>query len=169
MKHKLFMLVGLPGSGKSTWIHNHENFFEPSYEIISRDQIRFSLLQNGDAYFEKEKEVWAKYVDAAIISLTLNVNTILDATHLNESSRGKILRALKEHLINVEINAIVIDTGLETALRQNSYREGIYKVPETAIYNMNSSMTIPTFEEGFDNIYIWNKNNSYKVMMKEVM
>lgn len=169
MKHKLWIMVGIPGSGKSTWIRDHENFFKPSCGVISRDQIRFSLLHDGDTYFAREKEVWNKYVNEAIISLTLNVNTILDATHLNESSRGKILRALKEHLINVEINAIVIDSGLDTALKQNSYREGIYKVPETAICNMNSSMTIPTFEEGFDRIYIWTKNNNYRILTKEVM
>lgn len=167
MKHKLWIMVGIPGSGKSTWIRNHENFFQPSYEIISRDQIRFNLLEEGDNYFSKEKEVWKKYIDNTIVSLVMNEHTILDATHLNEYSRSKILRALKDHLINVEINAIMIDTGLEVALRQNNYREGIYKVPESAIYNMNSSMTTPTLEEGFDNIYIWTKEKTYKVLKRK--
>ena len=89
----LWLMCGIPGSGKSTWIREHEKYFEPSYKVISRDEIRFSMLGENDDYFSKEKEVWDEYVKQAKDSLSKNDDTILDATHLNEASRTKILRA----------------------------------------------------------------------------
>lgn len=168
-KSKLWILVGIPGSGKSTWIQNHKNFFGNKCGIVSRDEIRFSLLEENDDYFAKEKDVWIKYVNDAIISLKNNTDTILDATHLNESSRAKILRALKDNLNNVEINAIVIDTPLAKAIKWNDLREGRKFVPHSIIRRMNSQMTMPNIEEGFDTIYIYkNKNGkaNYKVIKK---
>ena len=164
-------MCGIPGSGKSTWIQNHKAFFSDSCQIISRDQIRFALLGDNDDYFSKEGTVWAKYVNQSRASLKNNVDTILDATHLNESSRAKILTALKGSLNNVEINIIVINPGLEVSLKQNEMREGRSYVPQSAIRRMNSQLTIPTLEEGFDHIYIYTNENgkaNYKIIEKEV-
>lgn len=168
---KLFIMCGIAGSGKSTWIQNHKNFFSGNTEIISRDNIRFSLVKEEEPYFSKEKEVWNKYITEAKISLKLNDNTILDATHLNEKSRSKILRALKNNLNNVEINVIVIDTPFKTIVEQNNLREGRSKVPLKNIRRMHSTFTIPTIDEGFDNIYIYKIKNgepNYIIYTKEV-
>lgn len=161
-KSRLWLMVGIPGSGKSTWIQNHKNFFAQDYCVISRDKIRFAKLEEGDNYFSKEKEVWADYVNQAIESLKTNKDTILDATHLNESSRAKILIALKDYTDNVEINAIVINPSLDVAIKQNEMREGLSRVPLSAIRRMNAQMTIPTLAEEFDHIYIY-KNEDGKI------
>ena len=127
------------------------------------------MITKEDEYFSKETAVWAEYVNQAITSLKYNIDTILDATHLNEASRGKILRALKDYLTDVEINAIVINTSLETCIERNNMREGLALVPISAIRRMNSQMTIPTIEEGFDKIYIYNEKDNkvtYKIIEK---
>ena len=168
-KHKLYMLVGVPGSGKSTWIQNHIDFFKNSYSVISRDAIRFAELKEDDDYFSKENIVWDKYVFAAKNSLKENENTILDATHLNEKSRAKVLNALKDCLKDVEINTIVMNTSLNRTIAQNNMREGRSFVPLSAVRRMNSQLTMPTLEEGFDNIYIYNpdKENKYTILRRE--
>ena len=52
---RVYVLVGPPGSGKSTWIRER---MDPTVDThISRDNIRFSLLRPGDAYFEVEEKV----------------------------------------------------------------------------------------------------------------
>lgn len=158
-KVRLWLMCGIPGSGKSTWIRNHKNFFSSNSIIISRDKIRFSLLKENDDYFSKEKEVWTQYIAEIKNALKFNEDIILDATHLNEASRGKVLKALKNYLNEVEINVIVINSGLKTAINQNNMREGREFVPESAIRRMNSSMTMPSLEEGFSKIYIYNNSN----------
>ena len=50
-KSNLYLMCGVAGSGKSTWLKEHESGFNPSHAIISRDKIRFSYLKDGDDYF----------------------------------------------------------------------------------------------------------------------
>ena len=150
---RLILMVGIPGSGKSTLLANHEAALSPKHSIISRDAIRFSLLKEGEEYFSKEKEVWREYVSQAKKSLEENDDTVLDATHLNEASRGKILRALGTSLKDVAVIAVVVNPGLETAIAQNNTREGRSFVPVSEIKKMYSSFTRPSFAEGFDKIY----------------
>ena len=67
MKSKtLWLIAGVPGSGKSTVLANRVN--KPNAKIISRDAIRFKLLGDGDAYFKNEDTVWNMYVDAIKIA-----------------------------------------------------------------------------------------------------
>ena len=70
----------------------------------------------------------------------------------------------------VEINVIVINVDLGTALERNEMREGRSHVPESAIIRMNSQMTLPTLDEGFDHIYIYEEENGkikYQIIEKE--
>ena len=163
-------MVGIPGSGKSYWITNHIDSFTGSIRIVSRDAIRFNLLGENDEYFSKENEVFNRFIDKIKEGLNKNENVIADATHINSNSRGKLLRALGDSLKDIEINAIVIDTCLAKCLEQNEEREGRSIVPETAIRNMFSNFSMPTLEEGFDNIYVYRKNDNmitYTIMKKE--
>jgi predicted kinase len=151
-ERKLYLMVGCAASGKSTFLKNHS--FEGTTEIISRDKIRFSLIKDNEPYFSKEKEVWREFVKRAKESLKTNDNTILDATHINEASRFKILTALAPALKDVYTCAIVLPRPLETLLEQNSKRSGRAYVPEDVIKNMYENFTIPSSEEGFDEIIV---------------
>lgn len=164
-------MVGVPGSGKSTWLQTHKNYFSENMAVISRDEIRFALLEDGDEYFSKEKQVWTEYIARTKESLKFNADTILDATHLNETSRGKILNSLKSQLENIEINAIVIHPTLDVAIKQNNLRKGREFVPVSTIRRMYSQMTLPTLDEGFDHIYIYEKQGEkvkYQIFDKGV-
>lgn len=163
-------MVGIPGSGKSYWITNHIDYFTGSIRIVSRDAIRFNLLGENDSYFSKENEVFNRFIDKIKEGLEKNENVIADATHINGNSRKKLFRALGYPLKDVEINAVVIDTCLAKCLEQNEEREGRSIVPETAIRNMFDNFSMPTLEEGFDNIYVYRKNENmitYTIMKKE--
>ena len=166
---RLWVMAGIPGSGKSTFIQNHKSYFNEHQAIISRDDIRFSFVTENDAYFSKEIAVFNEFIRQIKNSLNENVDTIVDATHISIGSRAKLLRHLAPALKEVEINAIVLKVPLEVALERNSHREGLKFVPETAIENMYHQFTEPTFEEGFDNIWIKDNEEKMKVKTKEVI
>ena len=173
MKHRLWLMAGIPGSGKSTWIKEHINWFSDSCKVISRDEIRFSMLEENDEYFSKEKEVWNEFIKQTKESLEMNVDTILDATHISAASRCKVLFALNfdTDMSDIEINVIYVNVTLETAKYQNSLRKGLKKVPNSVVEDMFSKTYLPIIEEGFDNIYIYDRTDinkpKYEIIKRE--
>lgn len=148
-KSKLWMMVGIPGSGKSTYIKNMDC---EDKNVISRDVIRFSMVKEDEDYFSKEKEVFNEFIRQIADSVSTHKNTFVDATHISKASRKKVLSRLTATLANVEVNAIVINAPLDVALYQNNKRTGRERVPESAIKNMFNQMTYPNKAEGFDHI-----------------
>lgn len=137
MKRKnLYLMCGIPGSGKSTWCQNN---LHSRAEYISRDAIRFNYLGRGDAYFSREDEVFTTFVSS--ISDAIDYDYIdeiyVDATHLNEKSRNKVLRFLDLDCINIIPVNFLID--LDLALERNDLREGRACVPHDSIIRMYHS------------------------------
>lgn len=151
-KTKLYLMCGIPGSGKSTYLKTR--FIQPPV-VVSRDEIRFKMVREDEEYFSHEKEVYNEFINQITQELKFFQEVFVDATHLNEASRTKLLRSLGGNLKDVEVNIIWMKVPLEVALKQNENRKGTRAyVPETVIRRMASQMTIPTKEEGFEHIYI---------------
>ena len=45
-KKNLIVMCGVPGAGKDTWIENNIYKINGTVNVISRDKIRFSLLED---------------------------------------------------------------------------------------------------------------------------
>lgn len=161
-KSKLWISGGIPGLGKSTWLQNHKDCFDDKVIIISRDKIRFNLLKDNKDYFSKETEVWNEYIKQIKNAINNKIpNIILDATHLNQGSRAKVLLALGKSIKDVnEINVIFFTGSLATALERNEKRSGREYVPPTQIYRMKTSIEIPSSIEKFDHIFLVNIDKS---------
>ena len=144
---KLIMMVGVPGSGKSTWIKNNK---AETNIVISRDAIRFAKLKDDEDYFAHESEVFNEFVWQIANGLAGDKTVIADATHLNKKSRALVLGKVAK--LADEIEAVMIDVHLETAIKRNDQREGRAKVPRGVIRRMYFQMEPPTKEEGFDKI-----------------
>lgn len=148
-------MCGAPGLGKSTWIKNHIKSFGDKYRIVSRDAIRFSLVNEDEEYFSHEDEVWNIFIHNIKEGLLNNETVIADATHLNFWSRNKLFTALGNVLKNAKVSAVVIKGSLKKALDQNENRKGTRSyVPKDVITRMYKSFSMPDFNEGFDKIYI---------------
>ena len=135
----LYIMCGVPGVGKS-YFAKKKLMEGPGWKYISRDEIRYSLLKEGEDYFSHENEVFEKFIIA--IKNAFNddgiFNVIADATHLNWSSRNKLIRNLGKSLNKVNVIPIMI-----TANEQNEQRTGPACVDRSVIRRMTASLTDP--------------------------
>ena len=150
-RHKLYVMIGVPGSGKSTYIAEKLK----GVNVVSRDAIRFSMISNKDDYFSKENEVWDEFIQQIKDSLIVNAETVADATHLNMKSRAKLFRALGKSLKDVDLIAIYIKTPTNVCIARNENRTDLAYVPISAIRRMANQVEEPDPEEGWNYIFIY--------------
>lgn len=162
MSNKLYLLMGAPGSGKSSWIDNHCNLFEAKH--ISRDKIRFSMVSEDEEYFSKERDVYDEFIREIDEALDNGFDVYADATHLNKASRYKTLKSINPKTIP-EINVIWIKTPLEECIKRNKNRIDTRSfVPKSVIRRMHHQIEKPEFEEGFNTIYIVEDNKPIQII-----
>lgn len=150
-QQKVFVSCGIPGSGKSTWIINQ---MQPMNDIlISRDNIRFMWLKEGEDYFAHENEVRNIFF-GAIRSNTFvskDFDTVfIDATHLTSKSRRLTMNHIAPDTYKI---AVSFEVPVEVALERNAHREGRALVPESVIRNMYCNFQKPKLGEGFDEVW----------------
>lgn len=150
MKNKtLWLMCGVPGSGKSYWLKDFHVLIGGT--IVSRDAIRFKLLGDdvdASKYFDHEDEVWDIFIKQTKEAIRTSSNIFVDATHLSQGSRNKLLNAL--NLDNKTlINIVYFDVPLEVCLARNDQREGWAHVPKSVIRRMYVQMVKPNFHEKY--------------------
>lgn len=166
MKQKnLFVLVGIPASGKSFYATNCIK--ETGGIHISRDNIRYALLSDTNSYFDFEPIVyktWIEAIKAAIDSNAANTENIyVDATTLSVKRREELFRKLElaNRKNQVSIRMKVFTTDAKTCIERNSHRTGRARVPEATIYAMQKNFQMPVVDElnfvHYDNISIVNE------------
>ena len=140
---KVWLLSGLPGSGKSTWAR--QKIAENGGVWCSRDEVRFSIVKENEEYFSHEDEVfntWIKQINKALENPEVE-DVYIDATHLNDKSRNKVLNRLTKNTDIEKITNVLFLTPLETCLERNKQRSGRAVVPEEIIRNMAKTFQIP--------------------------
>lgn len=102
------------------------------------------MLGDDDAYFAHEDAVFDEFIKQIQEAINDQEHTsiFIDATHLNEKNRNKVLHRLTRMKDDVVIG-VYFDIPLEECLRRNALRTGRALVPETVIKNMYESLTKP--------------------------
>lgn len=135
---KLYTMIGIPGSGKST-IANQI----PNAVIISSDAIRKELY-GAEEIQGNGKQVFDLVYKRIGEELAKGNDVVFDATNLTPWARKAVFRFSAEHI------AVFVNTSLDDCLERNAARER--KVPEEVIYRMYYSLTCPSKTEGFKTI-----------------
>ena len=155
-KKNLYIMVGAPGAGKSEWIK--KNVDKTNATVVSRDDIRFSKLKQGDDYFAYEDEVFDEYIrtiQAALNGRTTPDNVYCDATQVTEKSRDELLDHLDLSNVN-NITCIVVRPSIQVTLKRNEQRTGRRRVPTKVVHRMYLSFERPEYDRKYrkDVIYI---------------
>jgi predicted kinase len=151
-KKKLYIMVGVSGSGKSTFI---ENFLKshPNVIVHSSDKLRGILGRD-----ESDQSVTAQVFSTIKYNLNRDLasgkDVMIDATSLNPKERKDYILSGRKH--GVEIIAYVLERNKATLMRNQAKRKssGGREVPEFVIDKMLAKYVRPTTAEGFDDVIL---------------
>lgn len=154
---ELIMMIGLPGSGKSTWIkHHHLNYFD--HVVISSDNIIEQLgapegLNYADAFNKYSSQAFARMKKELKDALADKKNIIWDQTNLTVRSRRKKLKGIPD---DYSLMAVAFEIDSNELLRRRGQRESEdgKTIPWRVLKNMEEQYVRPSKLEGFEKIRI---------------
>jgi predicted kinase len=148
-----YQLIGVPGSGKSTWIKN---------QPWAKDAVVVSTDNHVEDYAEKMgktySEVFDKYMPTAVQLMTddvinarkNNLDIIWDQTSTTVASRKRKFKMLP----NYKHIAVVFTTPNAEELKKRLGNRPGKTIPDHVIRSMINNFEMPTKAEGFSDIIV---------------
>lgn len=152
----VWMLIGVPGSGKSTWIDSHSWDFDNTV-VISTDNI---IDQRAAAQGRTYSDVFNQEIKTATAEMEMNLkkafaskkNIIWDQTNLTPKTRKNKLDKIPRDYKKI---AVFFRTPAEQELQRRLTKRATdvgKHIPRNIVLGMISQLTAPTYDEGFDEI-----------------
>ena len=135
---EMIILIGLQGAGKSTF---YRTFFTQTHELISKDLLRTSKTRNK-ALRQTER------IEAAF---SAGQSVVIDNTNVTVEERATLIQLGHSHA--AKVLGYYFDSTVKQCLERNREREGKQRVPDKVIYITAARLVLPTYAEGFDQLY----------------
>jgi predicted kinase len=152
--NKLYVLVGVPGSGKSTWIKNQN--WSKDIPVVSTDKfVEDYAKEQGKTYsevFDEYMPIAVKLMANQVLICQVNkLDIIWDQTSTSISTRAKKIRMLPEYY---KI-AVVFKTPTTSELQKRLASRPGKTVPWEVVSDMAQKLETepPSKDEGFDEIW----------------
>lgn len=168
-----YMLCGVPGSGKSTWINYNFGTFRPfpsrDAAVISTDDV---LEVIGSRYMMTYNEVFdnisysfaekLSYKLAARVFADRVPHVVWDQTNLNVKTRKRKLEIVPAGYHKIAV-AFDVPNDLQERLESRPGKE----IPAKVMQSMLKSYVTPTVEEGFDEVVHVSASVNFKLFDSE--
>ena len=132
---RLIILIGLQASGKSTFARSR--FADAVY--VSKDAMR--NVRNK----ARRQEALLRQ------ALARQQDVLVDNTDPTLADRATLVALGREY--GARITGYYFASRLAECLPRNRLREGKARVPDAALYATGSKLTVPSYAEGFDQLY----------------
>ena len=151
-KNKFYMLIGLPGSGKSSvakkMLDEADENIKPVW--LNSDCIRKELF-GAESIQKDSHKVFELMRIRTLDALNSGKDVIYDACNISSKHRRAFLQNLKK--LNCKKICIVVGTPYATCLERNARRSRV--VPNEVIERMYKTWMTPAFFEGWDDMEIY--------------
>ena len=149
---KLYMLIGVPGSGKSTWIKSQT--WTDNTVVVSSDRFidehAASVGKTYNEIFDDYVKIATRLMDNQVLIAQANgCDIIWDQTNTSQKSRKYKLDKLGDY----EKIAVFFRTPDEAELERRLASRPGKSIPSNVMRSMISNLSEPTKDEGFKEIW----------------
>ena len=147
MNNTLYITVGLPGSGKSTYVKNFIK--DKEIEYLSSDSLR-AVYGKSEEDQTCTHQVFGHIKRKVDEFLKDGKNVLVDATSVNRKERSDYINTAKKY--GSKVVAIVFKMDRQGLIDRNKKRgeQGGRVVPDFVIDKMLAKFEEPSYDEGID-------------------
>lgn len=132
MERTMVIMIGIQGSGKSTF---YQNYLADNYVRVNLDTLK------------------TRHQEGLLISECIKAgkNFAVDNTNPTREDRQRYIPTARD--AGYKIVGYFMESKLKVCIERNQQREGVARIPSMAIAATSNKLQIPTYDEGFDELY----------------
>lgn len=145
MEKTMVLMIGIQGSGKSTFYHQY----------LADDYVRVNL----DTLKTRNRE-------EQLVSECFREGKCFAVDNTNPTRADRQRYIPLAQYWGYKVVGYFMESKLQTCIKRNNQRSGSAKIPATAIAATSNKLQLPSFDEGFDELYFV-KNDGQTMTIEE--